>query len=543
MNCATYRHKSISLLLLAALFAALCALPARAAAPQAVAPGVVYSALIGGSGAEEGRAVAVDAQGNVYITGTTLSNNFPSAGAPQPNYGGPASGNFGDAFVAKLNPAGDQLIYMTYLGGSGADIGEAITVDADGSVYVTGMTESPNFPTTAGALQPSRPAQNCGNPPCADAFVAKLNPSGSALVFSTYLGGDGEENAGLLDTGTRSSAAGIAVDAQHNVYVTGTTQSANFPVHNAAYGDRDGAFDDIFVAKLNPEGSALLYGTYLGGDGAEYAGDVAVDDSGNAFVTGGTLANNFPITNALQTAPGSVGDAVVAQIDTTKAASASLRFSTYLGGGDADYGLGIALDSQHNIVVAGHTQSLDFPVKNAYQATNGGAGGTFKRDVFVTQLSPTGGAVLYSTYLGGSSDDVGYDLAIDGQDNVYVTGTTSSDNFPVRSAWQPERADFRDTFAAKLAPSSGGDASLVYSSFYGSVLNDYSYGIAVDGSGDAYMTGIADGVIRNDLPIDTVIGNNNTGAGVLVAKFGELNQFKLYMPNVNKLLGPPEIPE
>jgi hypothetical protein len=195
-------------------------------------------------------------------------------------------------------------------------------------------------------------------------------------------------------------------------------------------------------------------------------------------------------------------------------------------------------------VVAGHTRSVDFPVEKAFQAGNAGAAGTFRREAFVTQLNAQADAILYSTYVGGAGDDVAYDLAIDSQDNVYLTGVTGSDDFPVRNAWQTQRADFRDTFVTKLNPSSWGSASLVYSSFFGSALNDYSYGVAVDGGGDAYITGIGDGVVRNDLPFGTVIGPNTTGAGVLAAKFGPLDKFKIYMPRITNRLGPPpEVPE
>ncbi|MBK8902991.1 MAG: SBBP repeat-containing protein [Anaerolineaceae bacterium] len=481
-------------------------------------PSLVYSALIGGGGFEEGRDIAVDSSGNVYLTGTTLSTSFPNAGAPQNSYGGSTSSNFGDAFIAKLNPAGTALLYMTYLGGSGADIGDAITVDSQGNAYVTGMTESNNFPTTASAYQQNRVTQTCSTAPCADAFVTKLNAAGNALVFSSYLGGGGEENSGLLDVGTRQNTTGIALDGSLNVYVTGVTFSTNFPTQNQAFGDGDGAFSDIFLAKLSTNGQTLLYSSYLGGDGAEHGGGVAVNTAGVATLTGATLANNFPTKNALQGSLSAAADAVVAQFDTTKSGSSSLVFSTYLGGDGSDYGFGIAQDSS-GIYVAGHTTSLNLPAPNGYQTTNASAGDPNPRDTFLVKLNPAGSARLYGTYLGGSSSDVAYGLDLDAQGNVYLTGTTSSNNFPARESFE-SWTDFRDVFVAKINPAQSGSASLVYSTLFGSPLNDYSYGIAVDGQGNAYITGYGSGAADDEFPIHTTIGVNGSGNGVLVAKFG-----------------------
>ena len=489
--------------------------------PLTIDPYLVYSTLIGGSEGEEGRDIALDSAGNVYLTGSTLSPNFPNAGPPQATYGGPSSGNFGDAFIAKLNPAGDALLYMTYLGGSIADIGDAITVDSQGNAYVTGMTESDNFPTTPNAYQENRVPQNCSTPPCADAFVAKLNAAGNALVFSTYLGGSKEENIHLLDVGTRGGALGIDVDSGGNIYVTGITDSDNFPPVNAAFSNHSG-LSDIFITKLRPDGQELLYSTYLGGTGADYSGDIAVDNTGKAHVTGYTLSGNFPTKNALQNTNASPGiaEVIIAKFDTTQSGPNSFLYSTYLGDARADHGMGIALDNSGNVYLAGHTLSLNFPTQNAFQATNASAGQANPYEAFVAKLNSTGSALLYSTYLGGSSYDVGYDLDIDAQGNIYLTGVTTSDDFPIQDPWQQDRADFRDIFVTKLDPTQSGAASLIYSTYFGSPLNDYSYGIAVDGDSNPYITGIGSGVVVKDFPIYTEIGPHDTGDGVLVAKFG-----------------------
>ena len=492
-------------------------------------PSLVYSALIGGGGFEEGRDIAVDNDGNVYLTGSTLSPDFPNAGAPQDTYGGTTGGNFGDAFIAKLNPAGDTLLYMTYLGGSGADIGDAITVDAQGNVYVTGMTESTNFPTTSSAYQETRPLPTCSTVPCADAFVTKLNAVGNALVFSTYLGGGGEENISMLDAGTRDNTTGIALDSSLNVYVTGVTFSTDFPTQNQAFSDGDGAFSDIFLAKLSVDGQNLLYGSYLGGSGAEYGGDVTVNAAGVATLTGATLSSNFPTKDALQGSRGADADAIIAQFDTTESGNSSLVFSTYLGGDGSDYGFGIGQDSS-GIYVAGHTTSLNLPVVNGYQMTNASAGNPVPRDAFLVKLNPAGSVQLYGTYLGGTASDVAYGLDVDGAGNVYLTGTTSSSNFPVRESVEPW-TDFNDVYVAKFDPTQSGDASLIYSTLFGSPLNEYSYGIAVDGQGSAYIVGYGSGAADDEFPIHTTIGANGSGNGVLVAKFGSPPlPYSVYLP-------------
>jgi Beta-propeller repeat len=494
-------------------------------------PFLVYSAFVGGSKAEEGRDIAVDAQGNTYITGSTLSPDFPKAGPPQATYAGPTTANFGDAFIMKLNPAGTALVYMTYLGGSLQDVGDAITIDAQGNTYVTGMTESTNFPTK-NALQPAPGGNSCSSPPCSDAFVTKLNAAGNALVYSTYLGGNRDENNGVLDVGTRHLALGIAVDSAHSVYVTGTTDSPNFPTANQAFGDLDGAFSDIFVTKIRPDGAALLYSSYLGGMGADFSGDIVADNIGNAYIIGATLAGNFPTKSPLQgqiASPG-VADVVVAKFDTTKIGAASLVYSTYLGGDDSDYGFGIAVDSGGNMYLAGHTTSLNFPTKNPLQASNGNPTDPIPQDAFVAKLNSAGSQLLYSSYLGGAGDDVGYGLDIDSSGTMYITGQTGSDNFPVKGAWQSARADFSDVFVARLDPSKIGAASLVYSTYLGGNDRDFSYGIAVDSARNAYVTGVTGPASLYKFPTTTSIGPNGSSGGIFVAKFSPNPTRRAYLP-------------
>jgi hypothetical protein len=362
------------------------------------------------------------------------------------------------AFVAKLNPAGSALVYSTYLGG-GADEGGGIAVDNSGNAYVTGLTESTNFPTV-NPLQ-----QSFGG--VSDAFVAKLNATGSALVYSTYLGGSG------IDNGT-----GIAVDSSHSAYVTGYTFSADFPTMNPLQPTPGGGgYGDAFVAKLNPAGSALVYSTYLGGSGEDLGYGIAVDSSGNAYITGYTASTDFPTISPLQPIYGGASDAFVAKLNS---AGSALVYSTFLGGSGYDEGIGIAVDSSGNAYVTGATGSTDFPTMNPLQPIYGGDG-----DAFVAKLNPSGSAFVYSTYLGGSGPDQGSGVAVDTAGNAYVTGGTASTDFPTMYPFQPTNGG-SNAFVAMLNPAG---SSLVFSTYFGGSGGDGGSGIAVDITGNAYVTG------------------------------------------------------
>ena len=492
--------------------------------PLVIDPHLVYSTLIGGSGIDEGRDIAVDAAGSVFITGSTRSSDLPGAGLPQPGYGGPlGSASFGDAFVAKLNATGDALVYLTYLGGTDEDVADAIAVDGEGSVYLTGMTRSANFPVVS-AFQATRGGQACSPPPCTDAFVAKLNAAGNGLVFSTYLGGDKNENSGLLDLGSRSNALGIAFDSARNVIVTGVTESDDFPVPNGAQSGRAG-LADVFVTKLRADGMAVLYGTLLGGTGTEHSGDIAADGSGMAYVTGTTLSSSFPVKDALQSTLGGAADVFLAKIDTTSSGAASLVYSTYLGGSDADYGMAIAADLLGNAYLAGHTQSLDFPLQSAFQTVHGSAGNPSSRDGFVAKVSGPGDALLYSTFLGGSDADLAYALKGNGLGQVLVAGRTYSDDFPLQEPWQSVRGGSADIFVALLDPSRSGPASLVYSTYLGGAASDSCYGAAIGAEDAAYVVGSSSGTSADSFPIHTTLGPNATSTGVLVAKLDPRLQY------------------
>lgn len=436
-------------------------------------PSVSYATYLGGTAEDDGFAIAIDGSGNAYLTGQTKSTDFPTKNAL---HGGTAGGF--DVFVTELSPTG-SLVYSTYIGGGSDDSGNAIAVDGSGNAFVAGGTNSSNFPTQ-GAFQGTFGG-------VLDAFVLELNPTGSALTYSTFLGGSGSD-----------VATGLALDSSGNAYVVGSTTSTHFPPKNPIQSAIAGASNG-FVTKLNSSGSALVYSTYLGGGTGDFAVAVAVDANNNAYVTGGTKNKTFPIfppTTAFQTSCGSDGncngglyDAFVTVINSS---GSGYVYSTFLGGESNDEGLGIALDSAGDAYVTGFTSSSSqFPLKSAWQATFGG--GTLPTDAFVTELNPTGTALIYSTYLGGSGDDTGVAIAVDSNKNAYVTGQTASTNFPTASPTQGANKGQHDAFVTEIG---AGGSALLFSTYLGGSLNEDTIGggsvgaIAVDSPGaNIYVTG------------------------------------------------------
>ncbi len=350
------------------------------------------------------------------------------------------------------------LDYASYLGGSGLDRAFAVATDSSGNMYVTGVTNSANFPTK-GAFQTALGGSE-------DVFVTKLNAAGSELVYSTFLGGSSN------DRGQE-----IAVDASGNPIVAGWTTSTNFPRSNA-FQNTYGGNSDAFVAKLNANGNGLLFSTYLGGNSADYAFHVATDTTGAAWAVGYTESTNFPVANAFRATHAGDRDAFVSKFSSTGA----LAYSTYLGGSGRDEGYGIAVGSGGEAYVTGHTGSSNFPVANAFRPTFGG--GSY--DAFVTKFSASGTTAMYSTFLGGSSDDYGTAVAVDGSGQAFVAGYTWSSNFPVLGGAQMSNAGARDVFLVKLSASG---TSLAYGTYLGGTTNDYAYGLAISGSGQAYVVG------------------------------------------------------
>ena len=410
-----------------------------------------YSTYLGGSSEDEGNSIAVDASGNAYVTGITLSADFPTANGFQP----PQSGQ--TVFVTKLNAAGSALVYSAYLGGTsavGPDVGRGIAIDSIGNAYVTGVTYSTTFPTTPGAFQTFSTGPN-------DAFVTKLNAMGNALVYSTYLGGSG------LDEGNS-----IAVDSSGNAFVTGDTFSSDFPTKNpfqGVIGSSSSATPlDAFVTKLNPSGSALVYSTYLGGSDNDVGTSIAVDLSGSAYVTGYTFSTNFPTLNALRSSFGGREDAFVTKFDPS---GSTLAYSTYLGGSGNDEGHGIALDSLGAAYITGITDSLDYPTLNPFQTSGLGSS-----NPFVTKLSPAGNSLAYSSYLNPSGAfSAGAAIVVDALGNAFVTANNINPHFSPG-----------DILLAKVNPTGSAISDLT---IIGGFSVDINTGVAVDGMGNAYLTG------------------------------------------------------
>lgn len=486
---------------------------------------LVYSARIGGPGYDFARGAALDAGGNVYVTGNAGSSTFPcTAGA----FDTTSNGGF-DGFVFKLNAAGSSLLYCTFLGGGGNDYGYSIAADAAGCAYVAGKTESSGFPVTAGAYDTTHNGSF-------DGFAAKLNAAGSALLYSTFLGGGNEDEAislalgsdgrvtvagtacsanfpatpGAYDTAftdspdgfiTRLNAAGssleystrlgtastdycygVAVDGTGHAYVTGYSRSASFPVTPGAWQD-NAIGRNAFVTKLNPAGSALVYSTDLGGSSTDYGYGIAVDTAGQAHVTGDTVSADFPVTaGAWDAGHNGMQDAFATKLN---AAGSALVYSTYLGGrSHGDWGGKTGADAAGNVYVAGITNSYDYPVTpGAWDTAHDGV-----TNAMITKLNPAGSALVYSTYLGGNGYETLQGMAVDAAGQVLVTGDTNSSDFPVTpGAWDTTALSGYDAYVTKL---NAGGTGLVFSTFLGGSEYDSGYALSIDAGGQVTVAGV-----------------------------------------------------
>ena len=427
---------------------------------------LAYSTYLGGNAHDYRCGIAVDSSGYAYVTGETTSTDFPTLNQYQTD-----QGDF-DAFVTKIDTTqsgASSLIYSTYLGGGSRDFGYGIAVDHSGNAFMTGSTQSTDFPTR------NQYQTFQGN---YDVFVTKIDTTqtgASSLIYSTYLGG------GSLEWGY-----GIAVDNSENVYVTGYTEGTDFPTRKQYQTDRGNT--DAFFTKIDTTqsgASSLIYSTYLGGDNGDEAYGIAMDSIGYVYVVGKTSSTDFPTLDQFQTDQGGE-DAFVTKIDTTQSGLSSLIYSTYLGGNQDDVGRGIAVDSSGNAYVTGWTHSTDFPTMSQYQTFQGG-----DYDVFVTKIDTTqsgASSLLYSTYLGGSHNETGRGISLDNSGNVYVTGGTGSSNFPTLNQYQTNQG-WADAFITKLDTTQSGFSSLIYSTYLGGGGTDGGFGIAVDSSGNAFVTG------------------------------------------------------
>lgn len=419
--------------------------------PLVIDPALVYSTFLGGSDDDQGAGIAVDSAGNAYIEGTANSTNFPITGGAyqQTSTGGSP---YRDVFVSKLSADGLTLMYSTYLGGNGSDIGFGVAVDSGGNAYAIGSTGSVDFPTAA-------PFQGSGA-----GFITKLDPSGSSLVYSSYVGGSG------------GFAAGVAVDSSDNAYVVGRTGS-DLPTVAAIQPTYGGGGEDGYVVKVDSSGSSVVYATYLGGSDADNTFGVAVNAAGVAYVTGSTASSDFPVNAAFQPSyGGGTQDAFLAKID---AAGSSLVYSSYLGGSADEQGTGIGIDASGDAMVSGQTGSSDFPTLSALQGSYAGG-----EDSYVTKVDASG-SLLYSTYLGGSGNELGFALTADSAGNAYPAGVTCSTDFPLEASIQSLTGGCF-AYVSKLNPSG---SAFVYSTALGGTGFQFALAVAVGQNGNAYITG------------------------------------------------------
>ncbi|HVQ64395.1 MAG TPA: SBBP repeat-containing protein [Terriglobia bacterium] len=424
--------------------------------PLTIDPKLVWSSYLGGTGNDSGNDVAVDADGNAYITGFTSTVVADPGPTTPPALETPVASGF-EAFMTKIDAAG-ALAYTTYFGGIFDDEGHSLALTADGSVFVVGYSTSPDFPIVNG-FQANRNGIQ-------DAVVVKLAISNGEIQFSTYLGGVNSDRA-----------FGVAVDASGNAYVAGGTLGS-FPIVNAFQPAFGRGLRDGFLTKITPSGT-IGFSTFFGGSGDEQIYDVAIDGDGNIIVTGYTSSQNFPVANALyRIFRGGTDDVFISKFNS---AGSGLIFSTYLGGFASDNGVRLAVDKDNNIYVTGYTLSPDFPIKNAPQPLHAGV-----YDAFLIKLHPDGQDADFSTPIGGEDTDGGTAVAVDKDGYIYLAGFTNSVGFYAINAIGGFLRGARDGFVVKMAP----DASvLVYSTYLGDFGVESATSLALDGAGNAYVTG------------------------------------------------------
>lgn len=427
--------------------------------PLVIDPVVLVSAsYLGGRGYDSLSGLALDRLGNIYITGDTKSANFPVKNPVD----GTLSGSGYDMIIVKMDPTAKRLVYSTYLGGSDWDSGSAITVDATGAAYVGGWTKSRDFPVK-NAFDPTFNGNY-------DGVFLKLSPAGDALVFSSYFG----SRVPAADDGIGE----ISVDGKGYIYLAGSTDKTNLPVRAGFDMTHNGGIDG-FIAKLSPSGRSLVYSTYYGGSGDDYPFWMSVDASGAVYTTGWTRSGNFPKKNAFQKALKGGEDAFVLKLNPS---GTSLGFSTLLGGSKGDTGFVVRTDAAGNVYVGGRTESPDFPVLKAFDATwNGG-----DYDGFLAKLAPTGKSLVFSTFLGGRGDDEIGDVILDGKGYIYLTCETDSRNIPVKNAYSSVMKGGSDGYLAKLSPNG---RSLVFGTFIGGSDYDSLDEIAQDAAGTIVALG------------------------------------------------------
>lgn len=427
------------------------------------------SSHLGGAQGDQANAIARDADGAVYVAGYTASSDFPTKNALKATL----TSGFRSVFVSKFDATGSTLIYSTYLGGGTSYEAHDMVVTPTGEAVIVGVAGS-GFPVTSGAFQTTHGGGGI------DGFICKLSADGSTLLYSSYLGGAGEDQA-----------MAVALDSVGNAYVTGKTKSSDFPTKAGAaqssYGGGTSS-GDAFVAKVSADGSALEYSSYLGGTGEDEGRDIATDASGHAFVVGAGGAG-FPVTAGAfqETFLGGPSnfDAFVARVSVD---GGSLDYATYLAGANDERAFGVAVDNAGRAHVTGNIGSDGLATSGVYQEFRGG-----NSDAFVARFSASGSSLEFFSYLGGSGIDAGRAIRLDNNGAIFVAGNTASSNFPVKDATQANRAGGHDSFLTVLTADG---KKAVFSTHQGGSANEEPRGLHVDPDGAAWMTGFT---FSNDL--------------------------------------------
>jgi hypothetical protein len=475
-------------------------------------PFLNYSTYVGGSGTDWPLEISIDLEGNAYIAGRTNSLNFPITSYAYDNtFNGGIGSNHWDIFIYKLNKNGSNLIYSTFIGGYGNDNAYGLTLDIEGNAYLTGITISSNntsnFPITSNAFDKT---YNGGS---SDIIILKLNQNGSSILYSTFIGGSYKDR----DATGRDYAYDISIDTNGNSYITGWTTSSNFPTTNNAFDTTYNGNDDLLIVKINSNGSKLLYSTFIGGNYVDIGHDITIDDKGNAYVTGETGSVDFPnTTKSFDITQNGGQDCFALKLNQN---GSKLIYSTFIGGSDYEIGYGIVLDSNYNAYITGGTRSDNFPVtSNAYNTIHNGNGTNF--DAFILKLNTNGSIVLDSTYLGGKNFDTASDIRLDEQGYVYVIGQTYSNNFPTTiDAYDESLNGSIDAFIIKI---NNNVSKLNYSTLIGGNHYEMGYEIELDLENNMYVTGYTK---SSDFPTthgvyDTTYNGNNT-VDCFVMKFDQ----------------------
>jgi len=400
------------------------------------------------------QAIALDSRGAIHVAGFTRSNKFPSRNAYQPRFAGEV-----DAFITGLTSSGSTLLYATFLGGRGWDKAFGIAVDTEGRVITAGVTSSPDFPC--------RDAYQSENKGTLDAFISILSSSGSELLYSTYLGGDGDD-----------AAFDMALGTDNSIYLSGETFSDNFPTRNSYQASKAGWEQDLFLSRFTSSGSGIFVSTYLGGRGVDFGGSMALDTAGSVFLAGSTWSADFPTFSCYLGKKKGGYDAFVSKFIPSGSA---LEYSTYLGGEGIDFAYDLAVDRDGGALITGFTLGEGFPEHSSLFIRRDEEG-----TAYLCRLSPSGSSLSFSTLWGNPGGETGLVLSLDRSENVYIAGITGEPFFPVLNPFQSRMAGNGDVFVAKISIASN---SIAYSTYLGGDEMDIPRGLAVNSAGCLYLTG------------------------------------------------------